>query len=62
MGASFFKLTMQLNAKAMMTKPFNMNPMMRMWYLINGSHYLCHESAKYIKLAEIAICMVTGSV
>jgi hypothetical protein len=33
-----------------------------MSHLINGSRYLCHESAKYIKLAEIAICMVMGSV
>jgi hypothetical protein len=38
MQANLFKLTMQSNATTMLQKPFQINPMIRMWLIDGNSH------------------------
>lgn len=60
--ASLFKFTMQANAQVMMQKPYEINPVIRMWRLIEGNSLLRQQLSKYMKIAEIAIVMVLRSV
>jgi hypothetical protein len=62
MQASLFVVTMAANAKACMQKPIDINPVTRCWRTIDNNAMLRHGLSKYLKVAEIAIAMVLGSV
>jgi hypothetical protein len=62
MQASLFKLTMKENARSMQQRPITMNPVTRMWMNIDGNSFFQHSLSEYIKVAELGIIMVLGSV
>jgi hypothetical protein len=62
MQASLFRLTMKENAHSMMKKPFDINPVTRMWRCIEANSFLRHSLSEYVKVAKIAIVIVLGSV
>jgi hypothetical protein len=62
MQALLFRLTMKENAHSMIKKPFDINLVTRMWRSIEANSFLRHSLNEYIKVAEIAIVMVLGSV
>jgi hypothetical protein len=45
-----------------MQKPHHVNPVTKLWRSINANSYLKHSLSEYLKVAEIAIVMVLGSV
>jgi hypothetical protein len=59
MQSSLFKQCMKENSASMLKKPFNENPITRMWRCIDANS---HSLFEFIKVAEIGICMVLGSV
>jgi hypothetical protein len=53
---------MESNAKRIMDGNVKMvNPLTKLWRIIDASSMLCHGFSKYLKLAEIAIVLVLGS-
>jgi hypothetical protein len=62
MQISLFKMTMKENAHAMMKKPYHINSATRLWHSINANSFLCHSLSEYIKVIEVALVMVLGSV
>jgi len=42
--------------------PFDMNPLTKMWHLVTTSRILVTSFPKYVKLAELAMVQVIGSV
>jgi hypothetical protein len=62
MQTSLFKLTMKENAASMLKKPYTVNPVTRMWLSIDGNSYLRHSLSEFMKVAELGITMVLGSV
>ncbi len=67
-----FKLTMKSNAYQVMAEvvvlvvdkvnPRIVNPLTRLWKVINVSHLLSHTFLKYLKIAKIAMMHVLGFV
>jgi hypothetical protein len=55
---SLFVLTMENNAKLAMQKPFDFNPLTKLWRTLLSSQILEHQIPKYIKLVEFAMCML----
>jgi hypothetical protein len=62
MLSSLFKQCMKENSASMLKKPFNENPVTRMWRYIDANSFLQHSLSEFIKVAEIRICLVLGSV
>ena len=62
MQTSLFRQCMKENAETMMKKPFTTNPVTRMWLCIDGNSYLRHSLSEFLKVAELGIVMVMGSV
>ena len=62
MQASLFVVTMATNAKACMQKPNNINQVTCCWRTIDNNAMLRHGLFEYLKVVEIAIAMVLGSV
>jgi hypothetical protein len=62
MQTALFKLTMKENAASMLKKPYTVNPVTRMWLSIDGNSYLRHSLSEFMKVAELGITMVLGSV
>jgi hypothetical protein len=60
--ANMFKVTMESNAKTIMDAPFDVNPLTRLWKVIDASALLRHKLSEYFKVTEIAVVMVLGSV
>jgi diphthamide synthase subunit DPH2 len=46
----------------MLKRPFMINPVMRMWLSIDGNSFLRHSLSEYLKVVEIGIAIVLGSV
>jgi hypothetical protein len=42
--------------------PLDMNPLTRMWHLVTTSHILVTSFPEYVKLVELAMVQVIGSV
>jgi len=59
---SLFKLTMKSHAKAAMEEPMEQNPLTKVWVCIGQNTLMVNRLSKFIKLADIAICVVLGSV
>jgi hypothetical protein len=53
---------MKENFASMLKKPFNENPVTYMWRCIYNNSLLWHSLSEFIKVAEIGICLVLGSV
>jgi hypothetical protein len=62
MQSSLFKQCMKENSASMLKKPFNDNPVTRMWRCIDDNSFLRHSLSEFIKVAEIGIFLVLGSV
>ena len=58
----YFKIAMKSNALAAMEPPYDINPVTRIWRTISASRMLSHGFPEYLKLAEIALVHVIGSV
>jgi hypothetical protein len=54
--------TMKSNVIAYMVPPFDTNPLTMMWHLVITSPILVSNFLKYIKLAELAVVHIIGSV
>ena len=46
----------------MLRKPVTINPVTRLWQILDANSYLRHSLSKYIIIAEISIVMVMGFV
>lgn len=44
-----------------MLSPSNVNPLTLLWRIVYASHLLSHSTAKFVKLVEIVIVHVVGS-
>jgi hypothetical protein len=60
---SLFICTMESNAKNKMNGDVkSLNPLTKLWRIIDGSTMLRHGLLEYLKLAEIAVVLILGSV
>jgi hypothetical protein len=57
-----FKLAMISNCYAMLEPPFDTNPLARLWRMLDANTALASQFSEYIKLAQIAMVHVLGSV
>lgn len=57
-----FKLAMRSNAHSAMEPPFDTNPLTRIWKTLDASSCLTHHFSEFMKLAEVAVIHVLGSV
>ena len=58
---SLFKLTMKSHAHAAMEEPRDENPLTKVWVRIGQNALMLSRLSEYIKVAEIAIAVVLGS-
>jgi hypothetical protein len=60
---SLFICTMESNSRKIMDGDIKtINPLMKLWRVVETSSMLRHGLSEYIKLAEIAVVLVLGSV
>lgn len=57
-----FKTAMMSNAERVMEPPFDVNPLTRLWRLLSANFHTNSLFSEYVKLAEIAMVHVLGSV
>jgi hypothetical protein len=57
-----FKLSMASNAMAAMEPPFHTNPLTKLWRTLDANNALVAHFPEYVKLAQIAMVHVLGSV
>lgn len=57
-----FKTCMKSNARAALMPPFDVNPLTRVWRVLDGNNSLTQSFSEFIKLAELAVTHVIGSV
>jgi len=57
-----FVLTMKNNAKLTMQKPFDLNPLTKLWRFLSSSWIFEHQIPEYIKLVELVVVQVIGLV
>jgi hypothetical protein len=57
-----FKLAIRSNARSAMEPPFDTNPLTCIWMTLDASSYLTHHFSEFMKLAEVAVIHVLGSV
>jgi hypothetical protein len=62
MQTSLFKQVMKEQARGMLQRPLTLNLVTRLWRSIEANNYFKHTLSEFIKIAEIAIVMVLGSV
>ncbi len=53
---------MKLNVATCMAPPFNTNPLTRMWCLVTTFQVLICKFLEYVKLVEMAMVQIMGSV
>jgi hypothetical protein len=44
----------------MMEAPFQINPLIQLWHILNASYILKHSRFKFFKLVEVATMKVLG--
>jgi len=59
---SLFKTCMKSNSRAAMLPPYDINPLTKIWRVLHGNHNLTQNFGEFLKLAEIAVVHVLGSV
>jgi len=57
-----FKVCMKSNARAALLPPFDVNPLTKVWRVLHSNNSLTKSFSEFIKLAEIAVTHVIGSV
>jgi hypothetical protein len=57
-----FKLSMSSNSMAACEPPFLLNPLTKLWRMFDANSALVAQFPEYIKLAQIAMVHVLGSV
>jgi hypothetical protein len=60
--SSLFKLTMKSNAGKMLGPPYDQNPVSKLWQKLGCNGLLLSKLSEFMRLAEIAITTVLGSV
>jgi hypothetical protein len=53
---------MKSNATTCMVPPFDTNPLTKMWCLVTTSQVLVYNFLEYVKLVEMAMVQIVGSV
>jgi hypothetical protein len=59
---SLFKMTMKSNTDKMLEPPYNVNPVSKLWQKLGCNGLLLLKLSEFMRLAEIAITTVLGSV
>jgi hypothetical protein len=59
---SLFKLTMRSNSRAAMEEPRDLNPMSKLWRTVGQNSLMLSRLSEWIKVAELAVTAVLGSV
>jgi len=59
---ALFKTCMKSNSRAAMLPPFDINPLTKVWQVLDGNHNLTQNFREFLKLAEIAVVHVLDSV
>jgi len=62
MEASLFKLTMHANSKQALESPLTCSLVIALWSNVGSNAFLKQRLLEYLKLVEILIVMVLGSV
>jgi hypothetical protein len=57
-----FKLSMRNNSMAVCEPPYFFNPLTKLWHMLDANSALAAQFPEYIKLAQIAMVYVLGSV
>ena len=60
--ATMFKIAMKGNCHAAMQGDLPLNPLTRLWRRIEANSLLRHKLSEYLKIAELAVVTVLGSV
>lgn len=59
---ALFKTCMKSNSRAAMLPPYDINPLTKVWRVLQSNHNLTQNFGEFLKLAEIALVHVLGSV
>jgi hypothetical protein len=59
---SLFKLTMKSNSKGAMEEPRDRNPLTKLWQKVSQNTLMVHGLFEFIKIVEIAVTAILGSV
>jgi len=59
---SLFKTCMKSNSRADMLPPYDVNSLTKVWHVLDSNNSLTQNFSEFIKLAEMAIVHVLGSV
>lgn len=59
---SLFKTCMKSNSRTAMLPPYDINPLTKVWRVLQSNHNLAQNFGEFLKLAEIAVVHVLGSV
>ncbi len=59
---SLFVFNMTNNAKLAMQKPFEVNPISKLWRTFTSSQILENKIPKYIKFVKLIVVQVIGSI
>jgi hypothetical protein len=57
-----FKTCMKSNARAAMLPPYDVNPLTKVWRVLDSNNSLTQNFGEFLKLAEMAVVHVLGSV
>ena len=60
--AMIFQITMKSNSEGAMMGDLPLNPLTRLWRCLEASGLLQHKLSEYLKVAELAVVAVLGSV
>jgi hypothetical protein len=53
---------MRSNARSVMLPPLDVNPLTKVWRVLDGNNHLTQNFSEFIKLAQIVVIHVLGSV
>jgi hypothetical protein len=57
-----FVLIVKKNAKLAMQKPFDLNPLTKLWRFLSSSWIFEYQIPEYVKLVEVVVVQVIGLV
>jgi len=57
-----FKITMKENSKLALTGELPLNPVTQLWRRLDASGFLRHKLLEYIKVTELAVVTILGSI
>jgi len=59
---ALFKTCMKSNSRTTMILPYDINPLTKVWQVLDGNHNLMQNFGEFLKLAEIVVVHVLGSI